>query len=350
MTPFAASAAATGLHPAADSETGARARPRDAAARLYSRRARLLARALRWRYNHAGAPAALSAEQSRRRFSSSVDAAAKWTAACGVRHRLRRRDDGVRARWSAAFPTAVSVIGWQYRQGGVMAATTAGPIRDVSANTLVDGDIAISPDDRDHACRSWHRSSPTNGATRSGSGHSATANTLMAGPPTPPIPTCPATSPPMTCRDAVASMVRPRARRPVSCARCPRRSISIRWRQARSAHRAKYASRTTARAAMRISSVRVSRAAISPITGNQCNAGSALAPGRDLHVRRPRPAYGHRHRAPPKRSSTRRKDRTGSRFASKALPRSAANTCCPAAVDARTSKARGGTPRNRAGA
>ena len=61
---------------------------------------------------------------------------------------------------------------------------------------------------------------------------------------------------------------------------------------------------------------------------------AALAPGRDVHVQPPRPAYGHRTAHAPRRSSTRRKDRTGSRFESKALPRRRRRHLRTAAVDA----------------
>jgi len=136
---------------------------------------------LRWRYNHAGAPAQFSANKSAT-IQQLLDAAAKWKAVCGVDIVYDGETTAVPGALVNGVPDRVSVIGWQQPGGGVMAATNAWTDSGIAGETMVDADIAISPTTvttpQVLASIMAHEFGHAIGL-----GHSATADGLMSGPP-----------------------------------------------------------------------------------------------------------------------------------------------------------------------
>ena len=100
---------------------------------------------MRWRYNHANAPA---------QFSSAKDAviqqivaeSAKWTAVCGVQIAYDGETTAVPKTLAAGGPDGVSVIGWQKPDMGISGATYAWYETNGSSGlTLVDADMMLDP-------------------------------------------------------------------------------------------------------------------------------------------------------------------------------------------------------------
>ena len=275
ITPFAAFAAAT------DYIRQQIARPAPDAGRVAPQHAFLFGEPaywpapLRWRYNSAGAPAQLNANKAAT-IQQLIDAASKWTAACGVEIVYDGETTAAPGTMVNGVPDRVNVIGWQVPQGGVMAATSDWTDSSASGETLVDADIAISPTTvttpeilASLITHEWGHAI--------GLGHSATADTLMAGPP-----------------DTAYSNLSTLTSDDVQGCRClygPPAGAQAGFvcslptkidfdPVAAGAFGAPREIRVTndGSAAMRISSVRVASSDFA-VTANQCNAGSSLAPG-----------------------------------------------------------------------
>ena len=136
---------------------------------------------LRWRYNHAGAPAQLAANKSAT-IQQLIAASAKWKAACGVDIVYDGETTATPGAMVNGAPDQLSVVGWQQPAGGVMAATNAWTASGIAGETFVDADIAISPTTvttpQVLASIITHEFGHAIGL-----GHSATSGSLMAGPP-----------------------------------------------------------------------------------------------------------------------------------------------------------------------
>ncbi len=136
---------------------------------------------LRWRYNHAGAPAQFSGNKAAT-IQHLMDAAALWKAACGVDIIYDGETVVAPGAMVNGYPDRVNVVGWQLPQGGVMAATSAWTDAGVSGEVFVDADVALSPatvtTPQILASLIRHEWGHVIGL-----GHSSTPDTLMAGPP-----------------------------------------------------------------------------------------------------------------------------------------------------------------------
>jgi len=137
---------------------------------------------LHWRYNSADAPGQLGGNESAT-VQLIADAAAKWTAVCGVRIIYDGETSTVPRTVVNGSPDGVSVVGWQDPGFGVQAATNVWS--DVAANgdsVLIDSDVVLSPGTvttpallASVITHEWGHAI--------GLGHSPVANTLMSGPP-----------------------------------------------------------------------------------------------------------------------------------------------------------------------
>jgi len=138
------------------------------------------AQAMHWRYNPSGAPAALAANKAAT-IQQLIDTSAKWKAACGVDIVYDGETTSAPGTTVNGVNDGVSVIGWQTPTTGGMAATTAWA-SGVAGETLVDSDIAIDPatvtTPQVLASIITHEFGHAIGLA-----HSATADSLMAGPP-----------------------------------------------------------------------------------------------------------------------------------------------------------------------
>ena len=137
---------------------------------------------LRWQYNNADAPGQLNLDDAGivQLFS---DAAAKWTAVCGVSIVYDGPTAVIPGALPGGAPDRLNVIGWRPPQGGEQAATSL--FSDVMPNgehDLVDADIQINP--AFAATPELVTSLMTHEWGHAiGLGHSPVANTLMSGPP-----------------------------------------------------------------------------------------------------------------------------------------------------------------------
>jgi hypothetical protein len=135
---------------------------------------------MHWRYNPSSAPAGLAVSKAAT-IQQLIDASAKWKAACGVDIVYDGETTSVPGATVNGVNDGVSVIGWQKPATGGMAATTAWA-SGVAGETLVDSDIAIDPisvtTPEVLASVITHEFGHAIGLA-----HSATADTLMAGPP-----------------------------------------------------------------------------------------------------------------------------------------------------------------------
>jgi len=136
--------------------------------------------AMHWRYNPAGAPAAFAANKTAT-IQQLIDTSAKWKAACGVDIVYDGETTTAPGATVNGVNDGVSVIGWQQPASGGMAATTVWA-SGVAGETLVDSDIAIDPTTVTMpavlASVITHEFGHAIGLA-----HSATTDTLMAGPP-----------------------------------------------------------------------------------------------------------------------------------------------------------------------
>ena len=100
---------------------------------------------MRWRYNHANAPAPFSSAKDAV-IQQIVAESAKWTAVCGVQIAYDGETTAVPKTLAAGGPDGVSVIGWQKPDMGISGATYAWYETNGSTGlTLVDADMMLDP-------------------------------------------------------------------------------------------------------------------------------------------------------------------------------------------------------------
>ncbi len=100
---------------------------------------------MRWRYNHANAPAAFSNAKDAV-IQQIVAESAKWTAVCGVQIAYDGETTAVPKTLAAGGPDGISVIGWQKPDMGISGATYAWYETNGSSGlTLVDADMMLDP-------------------------------------------------------------------------------------------------------------------------------------------------------------------------------------------------------------
>ena len=137
---------------------------------------------MRWRYNHANAPASF-ANAKDAVIQQIVSESAKWTAVCGVQIAYDGETTTPPKTLAAGAPDGVSVIGWQKPDMGISGATYAWYETNGSSGlTLVDADMMLDP---------AYVSTPAQLTTTVshewghaiGLAHSNVERTLMSGPP-----------------------------------------------------------------------------------------------------------------------------------------------------------------------